>query len=529
MLDDQQLLRRYAEGSEAAFGELVARYLPLVYSAALRQINGASHLAEDIAQQVFTDLARKANSLPDGTVLAGWLHRATRFAVGQPLRTERRRVAREQESCSMNISDADADPEWEQVRPWLDEALDKMDPLDRDALLLRFFEQRSLKEIGAALGSGEEAARKRVARALEKLRELLGSRGVTTSVSALSLVMAAKGIESAPSQLAGTISASALVAGGATATGMTAYQIVRTIAMSHLKTAILAAAAVAGITTAVIQHQTVEKLRAENLSLLEQSQSFAELQSENQRLSNLVAQAQRPSPSKDQNAELMRLRGQVGVLRDQLRKAQAAGHSTVATQNPAQAKSEPPDDAVQPFTAAFTTRVADKETLVTGGWSTSPGRRTFMVMTPNIDPAEGVTTQVATDGSKFDMPNAKVTFNTTTVEIPETKLAQFGLDQLKADGNDSSVQSVLAAADADALITALKTPPDDVWVSHGTIITADGVSASMSMIGNSSDAGTPASGQYTIGLTPTLTADKTAVNLGVNLQVVRPSVSEAPR
>jgi hypothetical protein len=297
--------------------------------------------------------------------------------------------------------------------------------------------------------------------------------------------------------------------------------------MSQFKAAILAAAAVAGITAAVIQHQSAEKLRAENRSLLEQSQNFAELQTENQRLSNLLAQAQRPSLSKDQAAELMRLRGLVGLLRDDLRKAQAANRATAAEQNPAPAKSDAPANSAQPFTAKFTTRLGDKQTLVTGGWSTAPGIRTFILMTPSIDPAEGVTTQVDTDGSKFDMPNAKVTFNTSTIEIPETMLAQFGLDQLKADGNDSSVQSVLATADADALINALKAPPDGVLVSHGTISTADGISASMSEIGagDSSAGNQSTASEYTIGLTPNLTADKTAVNLGINVQVVRPSGS----
>jgi RNA polymerase sigma factor (sigma-70 family) len=528
MLDDQQLLRQYAEGSEAAFAELVARYLPLVYSAALRQTNGAADLAEDIAQQVFADLARKSASLPAGTVLAGWLHRATRFTVRQLFRAERRRQAREIESFSMHTPDPNSDPDWEQIRPWLDEALDKMNPLDRDALLLRFFEQRSLKEIGAALGSGEDAARKRVARALDKLRDLLIRRGVTTSVSALSLAMAAKGIQSAPVNLAGSIASSSLVAGGAAATGITAFNIIRTITMSQFKTAFLAAVAIGGITTAAIQRQDAGKLRAENRALLEQSQNLAELQAENQRLSNLVAQARQPALSKEQTAELMRLRGQVGLLRDDLRKAQAASRSTPGSQNPVPAKGDVPADAAHPFTAAFTTSVGDKQTLVTGGWSTAPGMRTFMLMTPNIDPTEGVTTQVATDGSKFDMPNAKVTFNTSTMQIPETMLAQFGLDQFKADGNESSVQSVLATADADALVNALKTPPDGVWVSHGTITTAEGVSATMSTIGDSADAGTPADGQYSIGLTPTLTADKTAVNLAVNLQVVRPSGSLSP-
>jgi hypothetical protein len=298
--------------------------------------------------------------------------------------------------------------------------------------------------------------------------------------------------------------------------------------MSQFKTAILAVVAVAGIITALIQHQAVDKLRAENRNLLQQSQKLAELQAENERLSNLVAQAQRPPLSREQTAELLRLRGQVSLLRDDLRKALAATHSTGTNQNPMPAKNEAPDDPAQPFTAALTARlVGDKQTLVTGGWSTAPGMHTFILMTPNIDPADGVNTQVATDGSKFDIPNAKITFNTCTIEVPDTMLNQFGLDQFQADGRDSSVQSVLAAADAESLLNALKTPPDGVVVSHGRITTADGIAATMSVsgTGDSSPNGQAAAHEYTIGLTPNLTADQTAVNLSINLQVVRPSGS----
>ncbi|HEX3720266.1 MAG TPA: sigma-70 family RNA polymerase sigma factor [Verrucomicrobiae bacterium] len=522
MVDDQQLLRRYADGSEAAFTELVARHLPLVYSASLRQTGGDAHLAEDIAQRVFVDLARKAGSLPAGTVLAGWLHRATRYSVLQLLRAERRRQAREQESCSMDTPIPEADHDWEQVRPWLDETLDQMNPLDRDALLLRFFEQRSLKEIGMALGTGEDAARKRVARALDKLRELLAFRGVTTSVSALSLAMAAKGIQSAPASLAGTIAASSLAAGG-TAAGISALHIIRTITMSQLKTAVLAVVAVAGITTALIQHRSFEKLRAENRSLLQQSQKLAELQAENDRLSKLLAQAQRPV---EPPTELLRLRGQVGLLRDDLQKALAASRAAVS-ENAIPTKNEAPVDPSQPFTAVLTARLGDKQTLVTGGWSTAPGMHTFILMTPNIDAADGVSTQVATDGSKFDIPNAKIAISTCTVEVPNAMLNQFGLDQFQADGNDSSVQSILAAADAQTLLSALKTPPDGVVVSHGEITTADGISATMSVSGTeaSSPNGQPVSGEYTIGLTPNLTADQAAMDLAINLRVVRPDGS----
>src|SRR6266446_2380915 len=149
MLNDEQLLRRYAaDGSEAAFGELVSRYVNLVYSAALRRAGGDAHLAQDVAQLVFTDLARKAGSLPPEVVLAGWLHRATRFAAAELIRSERRRKRREQEAVVMNISESTSD--WEQIRPLLDEALDELSRTDRDAVILRFMEQRSFSEVGRA-------------------------------------------------------------------------------------------------------------------------------------------------------------------------------------------------------------------------------------------------------------------------------------------------------------------------------------------------------------------------------------------
>ncbi len=175
MLDDHQLLCRYVvEDSEAAFAELVGRYVNLVYSTALRRIGGDADLAKDVAQLVFTDLACKARFLPSDILLAGWLHRATRYAAGQLLRTEHRREAREHEAATMNALTTAPAPDWEQIRPLLDEALDRLNRTDRDALLLRFFEQHSLAEIGRALGTNEDAARKRVSRALEKLRADLG-------------------------------------------------------------------------------------------------------------------------------------------------------------------------------------------------------------------------------------------------------------------------------------------------------------------------------------------------------------------
>src|SRR5262249_32789180 len=101
--EDSTLLQRFAaDRDEAAFAELVRRYLNLVYFAALRQVNGDSHGAEEIAQTVFTRLAQKASSLTRHQALAGWLHTTTRFTASEALRTERRRLARETEAHTMH-------------------------------------------------------------------------------------------------------------------------------------------------------------------------------------------------------------------------------------------------------------------------------------------------------------------------------------------------------------------------------------------------------------------------------------------
>ncbi len=167
LTDDQELLHRYAgQGDETAFGELVRRHVNLVYSAALRQ-TATRAVAEDVVQQVFTDLARKAGRLSPSVTLAAWLHRATHFAAAQQRRTEQRRVAREQEIQAMQQRDHEhPEPAWDEVRTLLDESLDELSAEDRDALLLRYFEQRNFADVGAALGATAEAARKRVDRAL---------------------------------------------------------------------------------------------------------------------------------------------------------------------------------------------------------------------------------------------------------------------------------------------------------------------------------------------------------------------------
>jgi RNA polymerase sigma factor (sigma-70 family) len=222
-MDDWQLLRRYAaNASDEAFGQLVDRHVNLVHSAALRLVNGDAHLAHDVAQLVFTNLARKAAALPPDVVLAGWLHRDTCFTALEILRKERRRRAREHQAVAMNEIERDSrSSEWQSIRPLIDDALNQLHPTDRDALLLRFFEQCSLVEIGRRLGFGESGASRRVSRALDKLRELLAKRGVTTTASALSVALGVHGVQMSPAGLGAKLAKASLINAATTATSLT--------------------------------------------------------------------------------------------------------------------------------------------------------------------------------------------------------------------------------------------------------------------------------------------------------------------
>lgn len=218
MNGDTELLRRYVEDrSEAAFAELVRLHLNLVYFAALRQVGGDAHRAEEVAQSVFTDLARKARSLTGRATLTGWLHTSTRFAATKVRRADSTRQHHEQEATTMNVLLSDPNPtaEWERLRPMIDDVIHELDERDREAVLLRYFENRPFAEIGAALRLSEDAARMRVDRALDKLRAALARRGVKSTSAALAAAFANQVAANAPAGLATSISGAALASAGA--------------------------------------------------------------------------------------------------------------------------------------------------------------------------------------------------------------------------------------------------------------------------------------------------------------------------
>ena len=215
MTDDAELLRRYVDSrSEMDFTVLVERHLNLVYQAALRRAGGRSDLAQDVTQQVFTTLAREAPKLVSHPALVGWLFTSTRHAASHLLRTERRRQDREAQAVvTSSLENSEPDADWDHIRPQLDEVMDKLGEQDRTAILLRFFHKQPFAEIGKAFGLSEDTARKRVDRALERLRGLLAKRGITSTASALGVMLTSQVAIAAPTGLAQTIASTALIPG----------------------------------------------------------------------------------------------------------------------------------------------------------------------------------------------------------------------------------------------------------------------------------------------------------------------------
>src|SRR6266404_1833891 len=236
MLTDIELLRSYAHhGSEAAFGELVGRHVNLVYSTAMRVVGGDEHRARDVAQSVFTDLARKAVSLCSRAAestssekatsfsLSGWLYTSARFAAANSVRAEQTRHKHEEKAQAMTqiLQSGSSEPDWAELRPVLDDAMGILGQADRDALLFRFFDGKDLRTVGNALGLSEDAARMRISRALDKLRGVLANRGVTTTAGALSVTLATHAVETAPVGLAAALTSASFSAVAATSSTST--------------------------------------------------------------------------------------------------------------------------------------------------------------------------------------------------------------------------------------------------------------------------------------------------------------------
>ncbi len=342
---DHELLRRYAEhGTETAFTELVGRHCNLVWAAA-RRVSGNGETARDVAQSVFADLARKADKLPPGTVLAGWLYRAACHAAANHIRGEARRAQREQAAMQQHeLSHADATEKRlaEELQPLVDAALNELSVADRDAVVLRFLAGRSLAEVGATLGLSEDTAQKRVSRALEKLREAFRQRGVSISGGAAAAALSVAGAQAAPAGLALIVATGALAGAGATTGTFSLFVLMK----SKLVLGIIGGATVAS--ALVWQQHSNKQLAEENVALRQQVAALTTVASPP--ASSTATDGRSAGTAAEEHAELLRLRGEVARLLksqqpsaggDVTRRLQAAeARATQAEATAAQLKAE---------------------------------------------------------------------------------------------------------------------------------------------------------------------------------------------
>jgi RNA polymerase sigma factor (sigma-70 family) len=331
-ISDLELLRRYVEfASNEAFEELISRHTGLVYSAALRQVRNLE-LAEDVAQSVFITLSQKADRLPSNVILSGWLYRTTLYAASKAIRREYRRETREHKATTMNSSDTEVESAWKQIEPYLESSMRKLAEKDRTALVLRYLENKSLREVGTALGTSDDAAQKRVSRALERLRALFAQRKICVSSTALAGGLSSFGVEAAPVILKTAISA-AISSATLTTGGLTSIATVlnKTIMITKLKIAIAA-----GVTVAITQfgaHQkTTRALQTETESLRTANSQLQDLQSNREVDSDLLAEL---TQLRDKAEEVLTLRSQVSALRQENAKLNS-GIETASNENDAE-------------------------------------------------------------------------------------------------------------------------------------------------------------------------------------------------
>ncbi|MEO6567412.1 MAG: sigma-70 family RNA polymerase sigma factor [Opitutaceae bacterium] len=307
-MDDAELLAQYAaDRSQVAFAELVRRQVDFVYSAALRQLGGDHHLAQDVTQMVFVDLAKKASALSRHPALLAWLHRCTRYAVFNTRRKEARRSALNKALANDPSIMPPSQPSWHEIGPVLDEVVDELPEKDRAAVLLRFIARKPFADVGRELGVSENAARMRVDRAVEALRTAFERRGIHSTAAALSVLVTAHGISAAPVGVTPFVT-TAVATGGApmSAVVSTFYT------MSKIKLSITAVLVGTGAIGLLVEVQSRGGLRAEVTQLSAVVGELAPAQAEHQKLQR---ELQTLTPNNPDADELARARQRIAILK----------------------------------------------------------------------------------------------------------------------------------------------------------------------------------------------------------------------
>ena len=434
---DLELLARYTrQHAEDAFATLVRRHVDLVHSAALRQVR-SPQLAEEVAQTTFTKLARIAPQLAPDTILTAWLYQVTRREAIDAVRREARRQLREQIATELNTMNA-ITSDWAHIEPILDEAMAELDDTDRAAVLLRYFENKSLREVGATLGTSDDAAQKRVSRAVERLRELFAKRGITVGTSGLVVVISANAVQAAPVGLAVTISTAAALAGTTLATTTTVTAI-KTIAMTTLQKTVITATLAVFAGFGIYEARQASQLREQNQTLQQERAPMAEqmtnLQKEYDDATNRLAALRDDNERLNRNtAELLKLRNEVTQLRP-LRK-DVAELKTLASQSASNFGEWLPNQ----FTNAG--RATPQDALQTLFWSAIttnfPEMRNCLIGDPNDSPTEAAINEFA-NNSLLGIATAVSKIKVLSQTVNNTDEVQLEV-QMRSDQAGSQVK-----------------------------------------------------------------------------------------
>jgi RNA polymerase sigma factor (sigma-70 family) len=498
-------LRCYVEtGCEDAFRLLVERHVGLVYGTALRKVGGDAYLAEDITQLVFCELARKARGLPSDVVLAGWLYRSASLKSAQVVRTERRRSVREQIAVEMQDPAESNEGMWQDLAPLLDAALDHLSAGERDAVILRFFQNANLRAVGEALGLSEDAAQKRVSRALERLRSFFSRHGIVCTSAGVAVALATQGgLASLPVGLVAAVTTGALASAkaGATAAGFQSLKTLAYLTMTKFKIALMVAAIAVALTPVLLQHRALERLRLENARLANEFAARPDL-----------APIASPEPDQEskrlraQASELLKLPAEVARLRQQQTERSTAstipGSSKIAP--PALTASPGPEAQTNEFSSEVQTPVNFGETVVTGGWATSPGHRVLVFVRPELRQGEGETQSIL--------------LRAHGVELAEAMLTKYGMQDLATISPQTQQHGgTYANSDADQLMQRLAGESGTHLLTVPVIQTLPGRSANI-LIGNEAES-------FELSATPTLMPAAGVIDLKLNIRVRPPQQS----
>ena len=491
------LLADYGKsGSEQAFQELVSSYIDLVYSTAVRLTGGDFDLAKDVAQIVFIHLANNAYRLPSDVSLGGWLHRDTCNVSAKVMRSESRRRNRERQAMDMNVADHTQE-NLSQIAPLLDEAVNCLGEEDRKAIILRYFERRDFKELGKELGSNEDAAQKRVTRALDKLQVLLKNRGVTISSAVLGTALTSGLIHGAPAGLAASISGLSLAS---VALGQSTAVLAPVLSWTNYKAVtLLGTFLVGGLGVCLVsQHRSIEQMTTENQELREQVNDL-KAREQSISLSQPTASASEKERLQQEKVELLRLRGEVTLLRQQLNtQKQRSGQQTALETNASDIIMDP-IPIPQNWPKVISTSINSGQTLVTGGWTNDTGNRVFAFSIPQIS------------GVNSDEIELKTCF----IELTPSALTNVGLDKYFSENKEEQLQKILSPNESEAIMNALNQAKGTSILGAPRITTRSGQQCQIQMPDKASAQGNGNISHQIIDYIPTINANKNGIDLKV--------------